>query len=227
MNTQQIEAAMKCTVFSKHHFGGVFAADQIDNIEINKKHLPQCFVFNYDPSYKPGSHWVAAIVNPRGRSNLFFDSYGKPPALKSIHLLLNSKYKYNHIQYQNELTSTCGEWCVFFLWYHLTRQRKSWNSIFTKKFTLKNDELVNWWMKETFGQKLKVLNVSFLRSQIAKTQKFNIASNPLFDTPRTMILRLARRTLRSFPSNRGEDVSTHKHSHRASQRKKCVRFAIA
>ena len=75
MNTRQILDLLK----NLPGFLGVFASDQIPKI-VPKKDL-QCFVVNLDPSWKPGSHWVAACVRKEKRKNILeiFDSYGIKP----------------------------------------------------------------------------------------------------------------------------------------------------
>lgn len=220
MDTLQIKKLMEWTPYSKKHFGGVYALDQIHDIIVNKHHLPQCFVFNYDPSYKPGSHWVAAIFTAPGQSHLFFDSYGRPPAFKTIHDFLEKNYKYNSVQYQNELTSTCGEWCIFFLWYHLTHQKVGWNLAFDTNFTLQNDEKLNAWINQTFGsQHVQVINKSLWRQQIANSQKANKRKYP-YVRPQAIGLRLmAQKTLDSINNDGG-----HSNFHRTGQKPKTVRF---
>jgi len=219
MDSLQIKKLMEWTPYSKQHFGGVYALDQICDIIVNKRHLPQCFVFNYDPSYKPGSHWVAAIYTSPGQSHLFFDSYGRPPAFKTIHKFLENRYKYNSVQYQNELTSTCGEWCIFFLWYHLTHQQVNWNFVFDTNFTLQNDEMVNEWINQTFGpQHVQVINKALWRQQIASSQRKNKQKYPYRRAQAIGLRSAARKTLDSLKKH------GYSNYHRARREPKNVRF---
>lgn len=108
MNTGQIQ-----TVLEKFPgFLGVYAADQIPHITPNDK--PQCLVVNLDPSWKPGSHWVAACIKKIGKikSLEIFDSYGIPPKVKSKK---GWKITYNPFTFQKPNTRVCGQYSVYFV----------------------------------------------------------------------------------------------------------------
>ena len=78
-------------------------------------HKQALFIYNLEPSYMSGSHWVATYVK-NGIIN-YFDSFGMPPfqeivdhaKRKNITLLHQSD------QIQNLLTTTCGYFCLYFL----------------------------------------------------------------------------------------------------------------
>jgi len=98
--------------------GGVFAIDQLPA----KHSLPfddtnQCFlVANLDPSYKPGSHWVALRISSSDDSlPEYFDSFGfdAPPRIERY---LNRNYMFQDEQLQSELSTVCGQWCIFYVW---------------------------------------------------------------------------------------------------------------
>ena len=172
MDSQQLSAVMTQCEFGKTHFGGVFASDEIPFIEIKYNHLPQAFVFNYDPSYMSGSHWVACIIT--SDENVFFDSYGRKPILEEMKDFISSNYYHNKVQYQDNYSSTCGQWCVFFLWYHFTHQHFPWNFKFDPKKTLENDYLVNEWVNKCFDLHLKTIDKTFLTNQISQTMQTNL-----------------------------------------------------
>ena len=80
-------------------------------------------IYNLDPHYKSGSHWVATFVDLKRNRCMYFDSYGmKPP--KQIHTFMtwvsrqdSSKkmqlmYSSRRIQFKN---SECGVYCLYFL----------------------------------------------------------------------------------------------------------------
>ena len=184
----------------RKHFGGVYPSDQIEHIKIKTHLLPQGFIFNYDPSNKPGSHWVAAIINPPGTKHLFFDSFGRPPALTCLKNFLHGKYLFNPVQYQNELTTSCGEWCIFFLCYHLTHQTFDWSEIFDPYFTIKNDKIVTYWVNKMFSSHFETLDKSFLKKQMCKSMKSN-SNNSDYPDRKELLLRIAQKTLNSFPEN--------------------------
>lgn len=181
MNTDQLESIMQSSPQSAMHFGGVFPADYIEEIDLHLgTHFPQAFIFNYDPSHMPGSHWVAAIVDKPGKPDKFFDSYGKPPSLSEITNLLSDNYIYNKVQLQHPMSAVCGQWCIFFLWHTLTRQEITLKERFDSGDTLGNDTFVNHWVSETFKKELKntprlrVVDRPFLANQIARQMDENL-----------------------------------------------------
>ena len=64
------------------HFVGVFMSDELEQVPLRPNAPLQSMIFNYDPSTKPGSHWVGVRV-VRGsdgkRTAEWFDSYGTRP----------------------------------------------------------------------------------------------------------------------------------------------------
>ncbi len=77
-------------------------------------------VFNLDPHFKNGSHWVALFIDLRRGECNFFDSYGMRPhplifhLMKSLTLQMPLKLNYNarRFQYGN---SECGMYSIYFL----------------------------------------------------------------------------------------------------------------
>ena len=69
---------------------------------LNRKSFPSAYVFNLDPSYKPGSHWVAVYIDRKGRPE-YFDSFGRPPPRKIKDFLYTcaESWKYNHVPFKN------------------------------------------------------------------------------------------------------------------------------
>jgi hypothetical protein len=98
-------------------------------------------IFNTDPDYKVGSHWISLFINIKNNKIYFFDSNGLPPH-KQIKKFINEtikqgknnninfKYDYNKIQHQNT-NSECGMYCLYFIiqmlndedFYKLTKER--------------------------------------------------------------------------------------------------------
>jgi hypothetical protein len=79
------------------------------------------FVFNLDPHYKPGSHWVASFLDIPKKQFYYFDSYGyKPPSqiynfmqwltIQEPDLVL----KMNARRFQKK-ESECGMFCIEFI----------------------------------------------------------------------------------------------------------------
>lgn len=82
-------------------------------------------VYNLDPHYKDGSHWVAMFVDTKKRTINYYDSYGHPPP-KEIHNFMlkiqadlkkvgkNMKIDYNKKRHQYG-SSECGIFSMNFL----------------------------------------------------------------------------------------------------------------
>ena len=60
MNSRQLRWILSGDKFTKQFFRGVYAIDEIKSIKTVS--YPSSFVINLDPSYKPGSHWVAVYL---------------------------------------------------------------------------------------------------------------------------------------------------------------------
>jgi len=81
-------------------------------------HNPKQAIFIYDlePHYMSGSHWTAAYVRD-GVIN-YFDSFGLPPFQEMVDHAekKNLTLLHQNQQIQNFYTSTCGYFCVYFLY---------------------------------------------------------------------------------------------------------------
>ena len=79
------------------------------------------FVFNLDPHFKNGSHWVSMMLDIMRRECNFFDSYGMEPHPLIARLMRSFKLQdpgmtlnYNARRFQFG-DSQCGMYCIFFL----------------------------------------------------------------------------------------------------------------
>jgi len=99
-------------------FGGVIAADQIDDLPDK---LPMGFIMNLDNEGEPGSHWVAVYLN--GDSVEYFDPLADGPSEQFIRdikkkiakIPIMFKFKINKIQQQHGASNHCGYHCMRFL----------------------------------------------------------------------------------------------------------------
>ena len=80
MNSRQLRWILSNDKVTSRTFRCVFALDEI--VHIKQKSFPSAYVFNLDPSYKPGSQWVAVYIDRKGRPE-YFDSFGRLPQEKS------------------------------------------------------------------------------------------------------------------------------------------------
>jgi hypothetical protein len=107
MSDLQIEKQFK----GENRFGGVYNKDDLNVLDNNK-----CYIFNMDKKSGSGTHWIC-ISNISPNYVYYFDSYGEPSPDHLVELMHHTHKNiiYNTKQLQNLQSSSCGEWCVFFL----------------------------------------------------------------------------------------------------------------
>jgi hypothetical protein len=78
-------------------------------------------VYNLDPHFKSGSHWVANYVDLKNKRCLYFDSYGMEPPHQIAKFMkwlttqdpeMTLTYNAKRLQYKN---TECGIYCIYFL----------------------------------------------------------------------------------------------------------------
>jgi hypothetical protein len=78
-------------------------------------------VYNLDPHFKSGSHWVANYIDIPGHKCYYFDSYGlePPPQVAKFMKWLTTQdpkmrleYNARRLQYKN---TECGVYCIYFI----------------------------------------------------------------------------------------------------------------
>ena len=77
MNNRQLRWILSGDKF----FRGVYAIDEIELIKTVS--YPSSFVINLNPSYKPGSHWVAVYLEKNGVGE-YFDSFARYPPHEDV-----------------------------------------------------------------------------------------------------------------------------------------------
>lgn len=116
---------------SDKHLNGrvdVLACDELSADPIPLSQRPQGYIINTDEIERPidpdhlGEHWVTAYV-PAGGSVEYFDSFALEPWKPQIRNFLrrnsfrHRKYKRNTKVLQDLKASTCGYWCIYYLYY--------------------------------------------------------------------------------------------------------------
>jgi hypothetical protein len=96
--------------------------DELCSLDLNKlkadgeKYVG--IVFNLDPHYKPGSHWVCAFIDLVKCAAYYYDSYGYPPCTEIKRLMTRCKEQgctklyWNDIRHQKK-KSECGTYCMY------------------------------------------------------------------------------------------------------------------
>ena len=116
MNSRQLRWILSGDKLTKLSFRGVYAIDEMKLIKTVS--YPSSFVINFNPSYKPGSHWVAVYFDKNGVGE-YFNSFARYPPHEVEHFLcFNTKRcQYNRMQVQELYTTMCGQSAVFYI-YH-------------------------------------------------------------------------------------------------------------
>jgi len=83
--------------------------------QVPHNHKLALFIYNLEPSYMSGSHWLSTYVR-NGVIN-YFDSFGLPPFQEMVDHAKKKNLTLLHQtqQIQNLYTATCGWFCLYFL----------------------------------------------------------------------------------------------------------------
>lgn len=115
MDTVELTRILSSDPYAKKLFLGVRASNHLPS-ELSR--APACLVANTDPSWRSGSHWLAIYCDENGMLE-FFDSYGQDPKKYDLIYDFLSRnavsWKMNRRQLQGSLSSTCGQFCLYFL----------------------------------------------------------------------------------------------------------------
>ena len=85
------------------------------DVTVPHNHKLAIFIYNLEPSYMSGSHWVTTYVRD-GVIN-YFDSFGMYPFQEMVDHAKrkNLTLLHQNQQIQNLHTTTCGYYCLYFL----------------------------------------------------------------------------------------------------------------
>lgn len=169
MDTITITKILLQDPFTSECFQGVLASN---HLPATIKRLPACFVINTDPSWKAGSHWLALYFDKNGNAE-FFDSYGKE--LKNYPFLYDFVHRHtfnckqHNFQLQGSFSSTCGQFCIYFL---LWRVRGITYEQILRSFHKSSDanDIIVVSFVNTFSKKCtKIVDVDYVINQICKS----------------------------------------------------------
>ena len=154
MNTLEILECVRQDKELKKYFVGVFACDTIP------KQRKGCYIFNTDPSSKPGKHWQVKFFENDGTAE-HFDSYGRPAA---------DADNYNSVRLQGPLSSVCGQYCLYYLCHKVRgRRMKEIVNDFSTDYVL-NDLCVTQYINRHFNLNVETYELSYILSQICKPE---------------------------------------------------------
>ena len=162
MNCKQLHCILLNDKVTSRNFKGVYALDEIKHIQ--QIIFPSAYVFNLDPSYKPGVHWVAVYIDLKCRPE-YFNSFRQPPPreIKDFLFTYAKSWNYNDVPVQ-ELYSTCGQFVVFYIYQRCSGS--TLKSILRKYFNpqakIMNDVLVRDFVKVHYQFSAKVMDPNFI-----------------------------------------------------------------
>ena len=111
-------------------------------------HSQALFVYNLEPEYMKGSHWVSTFV--KNKVINYFDSFGLFPFQEMVNHArkknLTLEHQSNQIQSMN--TTTCGYFCLYFL----NEMNKGTSyidllKVFNINDTMENERFIAWYFK--------------------------------------------------------------------------------
>lgn len=97
---------------TKQYFYGAFPCDLAPTLTT----YPASMILNTDPHNKPGEHWVALYFDQNKQCD-YFDSFGMKPQenIQNYIDIYSTKFNYNNTLLQSFTTTTCGQFCMYFL----------------------------------------------------------------------------------------------------------------
>ena len=83
--------------------------------KVPHNHQLGLFIYNLEPAYLSGSHWVATYVKDKVIN--YFDSFGMPPFQEMVDHAKkkNLTLLHQNSQIQNLMSSTCAYFCLYLL----------------------------------------------------------------------------------------------------------------
>ena len=161
MDNKELTTALQSCSITRSIFRGVFAADELPNLQENTS-LPAAYIANCSDATFSGSHWVAFYKDQSDKIDVF-DSYGQPLE-KYNPTLLESVGKLTIIQQSQQLqqpeSTVCGQYCLFFILKRaLGLQYKQLIHLFTDNIAT-NDKMVCQFINSYFVLKTPVFDES-------------------------------------------------------------------
>ena len=111
-------------------------------------HKQALFIYNLEPSYMSGSHWVSTYVKDKVIN--YFDSFGLPPFQEIVNHAKRKNITLLHQsdQIQNINTTTCGYFCLYFL-NEMNKDKTYFDllKVFNINDTMKNEKFIEQYIK--------------------------------------------------------------------------------
>jgi hypothetical protein len=113
--------------YDSHEIYGECVWEELCKFDLSKQKKKNMIgvIFNLDPHYKPGSHWVAIFINGKKRKIYYMDSYGdKAPrrimrfmkTVKEQSMRYGKPYKIETSKLRHQFSNTeCGMFSLYFI----------------------------------------------------------------------------------------------------------------
>ena len=111
MQTHELDLIARNDIFLMKSFIGVYARDQIPDID---RHRDVSFIVNKDNSDQPGSHWIAVYYMMNGPIYLYC-SFGLSPRDYGLKLGHTRREIHNSDQHQPYVSHDCGFYALYML----------------------------------------------------------------------------------------------------------------
>lgn len=163
LSTKQIWRALANDTTANKYFIGVFPSDKLPE----SPPIPSCFVFNTDPSDKPGQHWVAMFIDEK-KTCEYFDSFGIEPNLPAVTDYIKNNCVglwHNATRVQSHMTAACGAHCIYYLLMRCRNVRMSSPEYFISQ-PFQNDCFVTEFINKHCNMKTEVFDEKILVEQL-------------------------------------------------------------
>lgn len=145
-------------------FLGVFAKDGLPH-PYNVPNHPVYLIANIDKQHQAGTHWIAMYINVPAGTGSYFDPYGASPETEFTHFmcrLASNQWIYNRLRLQSSYSTTCGQFCVMFVWYKCRGYAfDEFIDLFHDEPTI-NEVVVTNFMKRQFGLDMPIIDTDYL-----------------------------------------------------------------
>jgi hypothetical protein len=113
-----IDKTLRTDMFTKRIYCGTFPCDKLKQFKLP---IGACgMIVNFDPSYKPGSHWIALFFD-RNRNVEYFDTYSRDIRTNSDIYSFIQRWGKKRVRFlkgdsiQHDDSSVCGHYSILFL----------------------------------------------------------------------------------------------------------------
>lgn len=148
----------------KPYFRGLFNPDTTKNaLKMIDPNKPNFLIFNTDPSYMDGTHWVSLFVDLQNKS-YFLDSFAHHPNYYNLENfcteVTGDDFEILPTALQSKFTTVCGLYTIFFG--HYLCDGKELSTILSmlklEKTKILRDQHIVEWFQEKYGHAIKLEN---------------------------------------------------------------------